>query len=717
MRDWHVTCWREFPESKIHQMNASKDNSSGISPGHEFLKYVAGKYETLLAVSESIASYRDISKLFHDLAQSLGHILQFDYLTVRLHDPERNVMRKQILETSSPVGTFVGDELPVEESLSGWVWQNQHPVLIGDVGQETRFPRSIQILWENGIKSCCCLPLTTVHRCLGAIILGSVHQQAYELSDLGFMEQVARQVAVAVDNALRHEESQALQAQLKHERDRLRLLIALNNTVVSNLDLHQLLQAIAASIRQVMQCDSVAVHLPDSESNQMRVHALDFPGSKGFLREESLIPMETSPAGRVFRTGQPWVGNPRDIAQFNHLHCLAEAEGFRFVCMMPLISRNRGLGVLSLGRIGDPAFTQDDVDFLTQVASQVAIAVENALEHREVTESRDRLAKQRLYLQEEIRTEHNFEEIIGESRALKRALKQVETVAPTDSTVLVLGETGTGKELIVRAVHHLSSRGDHPLVKVNCAAIPMGLLESELFGHEKGAFTGAIAQKIGRFELAHRGTLFLDEVGDIPLELQPKLLRVLQEQEFERLGSTKTIRVNARLVAATNADLHRMVAEKRFRSDLYYRLNVIPILIPPLRERPEDIPSLVRYFVQKYSRLRKKEIRSVPAEVMAALERYHWPGNIRELENIIERAVILSRGPDLRVSLDELKTPAEPAPHGANTLEEAERDHILKVLKETKWVVGGPSGAAARLGMNRTTLQFRMKKLNITRPK
>ncbi|MBI2999364.1 MAG: sigma 54-interacting transcriptional regulator [Deltaproteobacteria bacterium] len=664
-------------------MNASKDNSSGISPGHEFLKHVAAKYETLLAVSESIASHRDISQLFHGLAQRLGHVLQFDYLSVRLHDSERNVMRKQILETSSPVGTFVGDELPVGESLSGWVWQNQQPILIGDVGQETRFPCSIQILRENGIKSCCCLPLTTVHRCLGAIILGRVHQQAYEQTDLGFMEQVARQVAVAVDNALRHQESQALQAQLKHERDRLRLLIGLNNTVVSNLDLHQLLQAIAASIRQVMQCDSVAVYLPDSESNQMRVYALDFPGSKGFLQEESLIPMETSPAGRVFRTGEPLVGNAREIAQSIplHLHCLAEAEGFRSICMMPLISRNRGLGVLSLGRMGDPVFTQDDVDFLTQVASQVAIAVENALEHREVTESRDRLAEQRLYLQEEIRTEHNFEEIIGESRALKRVLRQVETVAPTDSTVLILGETGTGKELIARAVHHLSSRVDHPLVKVNCAAIPTGLLESELFGHEKGAFTGAIAQKIGRFELAHRGTLFLDEVGDIPLELQPKLLRVLQEQEFERLGSTKTIRVNARLVAATNADLHRMVAEKRFRSDLYYRLNVIPILIPPLRERPEDIPSLVRYFVQKYSRLRKKEIRSVPVDVMATFGKYHWPGNIRELENIIERAVILSRGPDLRVSLDELKPPAEPAPHGANTLEEAERDHILKVKK------------------------------------
>lgn len=706
-------------------MNASKDNSSDTSQvfgvdrqsgRRRHPESVSAGYQALLAVSESIASHRDLSELFHNLAQRLAHVLHFDYLSLRLHDPERDVMRKQILEALSPVGTFVGDELPIGESLSGWAWQNQEPVLIGDVGQETRFPRSMQILRENGIKSCCCLPLTTVHRCLGAIILGSVRHQAYELSDLGFMELVARQVAVAVDNALHYQDAQALQAQLQHERDRLRLLLGLNNRVVSNLNLRELLRAIAASIREVMQCDAVGVHLPETE-NQMRVYALDLPESKGFLQEGSLIPMETSPSGRVFRTGKLLVGNVREVAQSGalHLHCLAEAEGFGFICMMPLINRNRVLGVLALGRRGEPACSQDDVDFLTQVASQVAIAVENALQHQQVTELSNRLAQQRLYLQEEIRTEHNFEEIIGESQALKRVLRQVETVAPTDSTVLILGETGTGKELIARAVHHLSSRSDHTLVKVNCAAIPTGLLESELFGHEKGAFTGAIAQKIGRFELAHQGTLFLDEVGDIPLELQPKLLRVLQEQEFERLGSTKTIRVNVRLIAATNSDLGQMIAEKRFRSDLYYRLNVFPVSMPPLRERPGDIPLLVRYFVQKYSRLRKREIRSVPAEVMAALERYHWPGNIRELENFVERAVILSRGPELQVPLAELKPAPDFPKNAAKTLEEAEREHILRALHEAKWVIGGRSGAAARLGMQRTTLQYRMKKLGVTR--
>jgi formate hydrogenlyase transcriptional activator len=351
------------------------------------------------------------------------------------------------------------------------------------------------------------------------------------------------------------------------------------------------------------------------------------------------------------------------------------------------------------------------------VANQIAIAVENAIVFGQEVDRAKKLTEEKHFLEEEIKTVYNFEEIVGESAALKRILKLAETVAPTDSTVLILGETGTGKELIARAIHNLSARRERAFAKVNCAAIPTGLLESELFGHERGAFTGAIAQKIGRFELAHRGTLFLDEVGDIPLELQPKLLRVLQEQEFERLGSNKTIRVNVRLIAATNADLEQMVAEKRFRGDLYYRLNVFPILMPPLRERPEDIPLLVRYFTQKYGRLMKKEIRTVPADVLSALGKYHWPGNIRELENFIERAVILSPGSELRVSLAELKNAAAVPSNGATTLEAAEREHILRILKETNWIVGGPAGAAARLGMKRTTLQSRMKNLGIARSK
>jgi formate hydrogenlyase transcriptional activator len=349
----------------------------------------------------------------------------------------------------------------------------------------------------------------------------------------------------------------------------------------------------------------------------------------------------------------------------------------------------------------------------------VAVAVENALAFAEIEALKDKLHQEKVYLEEEVRTEHNFGEIIGESAALRRVLKEVETVAPIDSTVLIRGETGTGKDLVARALHALSPRRERTFVKLNCAAIPTGLLESELFGHEKGAFTGAIAQKIGRFELAHRGTLFLDEVGDVPPELQPKLLRVLQEQEFERLGSTRTVRVDVRLVAATNHDLGQMVQGGRFRSDLYYRLNVFPVVLPPVRERPEDIPRLVRHFTQRFARRMGRRIETIPAAVMDALVRYPWPGNVREMQNVIERAVILSPGPSLQIPPCDLQPAATLAqvPAGAAvTLADAEREHILGVLRETGWVLGGPKGAAASLGMKRSTLHWKMKKLGISRP-
>jgi formate hydrogenlyase transcriptional activator len=395
---------------------------------------------------------------------------------------------------------------------------------------------------------------------------------------------------------------------------------------------------------------------------------------------------------------------------------LLQAEGVRTMICVPLFSPNRILGTLNVGSLTDGDFSQADVDLLSQVAAQISIAVENALVFEEIAALKNKLAEEKLYLEDEIRSERNFEEIIGESPSLKKILKQVETVAPTESTVLLQGETGTGKELFARAIHNISARRERTLVKINCAAIPTGLLESELFGHERGAFTGAIAQKIGRFELADGGTLFLDEVGDIPPELQPKLLRVLQEQEFERLGGTRTIRVNIRLVAATNRDLVQMVAERQFRSDLFYRLNVFPIQIPPLRDRHEDIPVLVRYFAQKYARQMNKPVDSIPAETMAALTAYRWPGNIRELENLIERAVILSRGATLEVPLVELRESVNPENGASENLEVAEREHILRVLRDSGWVLAGPRGAAARLGVKRTTLQARITKLGIKHP-
>jgi len=523
-----------------------------------------------------------------------------------------------------------------------------------------------------------------------------------------------------------NKELNATQSELQYEKDRLKLLLDLNNSIVSNLELRDLLRDVSASVRRLMQCDSVGANLPDPETGELKLFALNFPGAKGFLREEMLRP-PGSLARRAFSTGEPvtfMVGDatlPTEDADF-------EREGLRSFCWLPLISRTRALGVLGLSRLEAIPFSQDDVRFLTQVASQVAIAVENALAYGEIAGLKDKLTQEKLYLEDEIRSNANFEQIVGTSPALQRVLKLVETVAPTNSTVLIYGETGTGKELIARAIHDLSSRNSKTFVRLNCAALPAGLLESELFGHEKGAFTGAIAQHIGRLELANQGTLFLDEVGEIPLELQPKLLRVLQEREFERLGSTRTFRTDVRLIAATNRNLAEMVQEQKFRSDLFFRLNVFPIELPPLRERPEDIPLLVRHFADEFSRRMNKTVETISSETMNALCQYRWPGNIRELQNVIERSVILSSGPSLTVPVAELRSRKMPAPANETTpakstrrtpvrsiLAEVDRNQVICALKEADGRIGGPGGAAARLGLKRTTFITRMKKLGIDR--
>jgi len=439
---------------------------------------------------------------------------------------------------------------------------------------------------------------------------------------------------------------------------------------------------------------------------------MDFPESKGFVREDSLHPIEGSVLGSVFKSGKPLVLGVMSEQMPPGEAPEARAEALESGCALPLISRGRTVGVLTLGSRVENSFSPEDVDFLVRAAGQVAIAVENGLAYREIAELKDKLAQEKLYLEDEIRGEIDFEGIVGQSSALRHVLNLVETVAPSDSTVLLLGETGTGKELIARAIHERSRRKERTLVKLNCAAIPTGLLESELFGHERGAFTGAISQKAGRLELADHGTLFLDEVGDIPIEIQPKLLRALQEREFERLGSSRTQKVDVRLVAATNRDLEKMMENREFRSDLYYRLNVFPIRIPPLRERPEDIPLLVRYFTQKYSRRMQKQIESIPAAAMRKLSSWHWPGNIRELENFIERSVILTPGTALQAPTAELSHNGRTAPV-ASARETNERDEIVRVLKVTSGRVAGPNGAAARMDIKRTTLISRMKKLGI----
>jgi len=672
------------------------------------------RYEALLRATAAIAACRDCESLERRFAGDLRSVIDFDYLNFVIFNEASCTAEWRLFESTVKSATISEADLSTHETTSGWVYEHQQLLVIGDWSQESRFLGLRKILSELNIGSSCTLPLTTAHRRFGVIEFGSSHLNAYPEEEVSFLSLVADHVALTIEGALNFEEAQRAQAELQSNHERLKLLLDLTNHIVSNLDLRDLLRAISASVRRVMKCDAVGVLLPNAKGSHLRVIAQDFPESKGYTKEETLIPVDDTPPGIAFRTGKPLAGKLQDFPSFD-----AEAmnpgknEGFKIACFAPLISRNHVLGLLGLGRIEESLFTQDDVDFVTQIASQVAVAVENALAYGEIADLKDRLAQEKLYLEDEIRGEMDFEGIVGQSMALRHVLQLVETVAPSDSTVLLLGETGTGKELIARAVHERSRRRDRTLVKLNCAAIPTGLLESELFGHEKGAFTGAVSQKVGRLELADKGTLFLDEVGDIPPELQPKLLRALQEREFERLGNSRTMKVDMRLVAATNRDLERMVANHEFRSDLYYRLNVFPIRIPPLRERPEDIPLLVRYFAQKYAQRMEKQIESIPAAAIKKLTQWHWPGNIRELENFIERAVILTRGAALEVPLTELKTDVPPPAPAAGTREWNEREEIMRVLKDAGGRVGGSDGAAARMGIKRTTLISRIKKLGI----
>ena len=495
------------------------------------------------------------------------------------------------------------------------------------------------------------------------------------------------------------------------------VMLQLSSALLSSVDIRKLLGAVSASIREVTPHDCATLCLYDASAGDLAVQFLSAEGID-VPRGELRVPVEGSPAGAAFRRREPLLlGHIPDPAfsssTVQHLLSLGMVSG----CWVPLIHRGEAIGAMAVASRAEAAFSAHDAEMLTQIASQVAVAVNNAISFRRMAELRDRLNQEKQYLESEINLEHSYEDIVGDSAGLRQVLQQIETVAPTDATVLIQGETGTGKELLARAIHRQSQRSERTFVKLNCAAIPAGLLESELFGHEKGAFTGAIARKIGRLELAHEGTLFLDEIGELPLDLQPKLLRALQEREIERLGDNRPISVNVRLIAATNRDLARMVAGYQFRSDLYYRLKVFPIFAPPLRERTSDIPILVRHFVARHSRRMGKNIEVIPGEIMEALVRWKWPGNIRELENFLERAVILTRGTVLHAPLAELETEDEqdePPPETA-TLHEAERDHILRALREAKGQIGGPDGAAARLGLKRTTLNSKIKKLRITR--
>jgi len=682
------------------------------------------KYVSLLSMALILNSHHDLDGLFLALKSELAKVIELDFIAVALVDPALQKVEWRTGRSGHGVqwSTVAGRR---EEMISRWVYEHQRPLVIPSLVKDGVSRDGSNDLTGDELRSAWAIPLTFAQKRIGSLLVGSKREGAYLRTDVGFLFSIASTVASAVNDALKFEAHRRAEADLRNEKERLRLLLEISSRVASTLEFKGLLRTVTAGVCRVMHCDAVAVHLPSRATSTLELIAIDTREGRESIDERVLHPNKRCVRHRpdeVFRSRKPMLLDATEVTSWSsdgECSVCSSASGkvVRSVCSLPLLCRGRVLGVLELVRESEPAFTQSEIDFMGQVADQIAIALENSLAHEQITALKNQLARESLCVGDERRNEHGFEEIIGRSAAIRAVLHKIETVAPTDSTVLICGETGTGKELVARAIHGRSQRHGNPFVKLNCAAIPTGLLESELFGHERGAFTGAIAQRIGRFELAHRGTAFLDEIGEVPLELQPKLLRVLQEREFERLGSARTLKTEARLIAATNRDLCQCVAEKVFRADLFYRLNVFPIHVPPLRDRREDIPILVRHFVQHYARKMEKTIDTIPSETMEALVRHRWPGNIRELQNLIEHSVIVTFGPVLKVPLAEIQASAAITPDGAKsrTLEEVERDLIVSTLKDTNWVQSGPAGAAARLGMSRSTLQSRMKRLGIVR--
>ena len=672
----------------------------------------------LLDVNNAIVSHLNLTELLKSISSRLGELMCNDSSFIALCNPDGTLQALGVdLGKLENVVFREGLRIPMQGTPEEQAIKTGRPVFIQSVSEFLQFPSPwVRYAVEHGIQSACINPLIAHGRTLGALGVVSLREKAFTPQDAELLEQISTQIAIAVENALNFQKSCDSEEVATRERDRSKLLLEINNALVSHLDLRELVNAISTCLQQVIPHECVGLAIYDADLGKMfaqAVSAVIDPMPEGIYYD-----LEGTTSGVTFRTGKPLYLPRPDYEAFPSpvTHGFFKS-GLKTLYSVPVSVHGRRIGAMSISSVREDAFSKENQELFQQIANQVAIAAANALAVRDLEALKDKLSQEKLYLEDEIRNELNFEEIIGQSPRLKEVLKLVETVAASDSTVLLLGETGTGKELIARAVHDHSRRKSRTFVKLNCAAIPTGLLESELFGHEKGAFTGAIGQKIGRLELADQGTLFLDEVGDIPVEIQPKLLRALQEREFERLGSVHTKRVNVRLVAATNRNLEKMIEERQFRSDLYYRLNVFPIHIPPLRERREDIPLLVRYFTEKFARQMQKRIESISAETMAGLQQWHWPGNVRELENLIERAVILSAGTTLQVPLPEMKPTLASAgiTFPTSVADDGDRDQIIRVLRETGGVLGGPNGAASRLGVKRTTLQYKIKKLGITR--
>jgi len=709
------------------------------------------------AVSQDLNLQQSISSI-------LGHLqswAQQSYVGLYLYDEEDQILRFYAKDPQFGNEVAPQGHAPLESSVAGRAFRTQKPEVL-DHRLLTALPfDSVRRGLQLGVRSLSMIPLNGAMGPVGVLKVASPADHAFSSRDIDLLVRMAAIVAPILESARAREALQersrraslptgadviaaldragpkdagmnlpivepseqrqleeslrSMTRKLHEEKNRQRILLQVANLLATNWDARQVFPKVSAYLRRVLRQEYAAFSVRDENSGFLVLQAIDFPLGKGLLSPVPDNPA-ASPEARTLLSRTPMIFTKNEIERFNSASTdQILAEGIKTMGCVPLQRPRGAFGVLALGSTREAAFQPDDLNLLNQVAAQLAIALENARAAQQIEELKNRLAEEKRYLEGEIRTQLNFEEIIGESPALKKILDKVATVAGSDATVLILGETGTGKELIARAIHRMSHHKGRAFIKVNCAAIPTGLLESELFGHEKGAFTGAISQKIGRMELADQGTLFLDEVGEIPLELQPKLLRVLQDHEFERLGGNRTIKINLRLIAATNRDLAKSMASHEFRSDLYYRLNVFPIRMPALRERREDIPLLVRHFVRKFALQMQRHIETIPTETMTALVDWPWPGNVRELENFIERSVILSEGTVLRVPVTELKSESQDVAAHDRTLENAERHHIIRVLRETGGQISGPSGAAHKLGLKRTTLQSMMQRLKITR--
>ncbi len=671
------------------------------------------RYRALLEINESIGAHRRFEDFFRELSRSLSRIISFEGMSISLYDTASRTSKLFLLETGSPTDFPVGQVFPLADSPGSVILETLQPLYIPDLEQETRFAGLRTILGRYGIRSYCVLPLATARSCLGGLHFGSIRPHAYTGEAIEFMRLTARQAAVVLESILNHEASAASQRELARERDHLSLLLRVSAAVADKLDTRELFAAISICLREALNVEYASLTLWDSENRCLRRHSLDFPGGAGFLQENAAIPVENTVVGEAFAKAAPIVASRAEIERMPaEISAGLLNEGLISLCAVPLVSRKQVLGTLNVASRREGAFSRADVKLLEEVAGQFAVALDNAFAYRHIERLNAKLAEEKLYLADEILSNYFLEEIIGNSAPLQKVLRQIEVVAPSDSTVLICGETGTGKELIARAVHNLSSRRQNTFVKVNCAAIPTGLLESELFGHEKGAFTDAKRSYRGLFAQSHQGTIFLDEIGDMSLSIQAKLLRVLQERRFYPLGSGKPLEVDMRVIVATNKDLEAEVKSGAFREDLFYRIHVIPIHLPPLRERKEDIPLLAEHFLKEFSRRMKKDMKGISAMAMQKLMLYDWPGNVRELENTIEHAVAVTRND---VISDEIILPAkdllaEPLKPFKEAVETFKRDYLVRLLEFTK---GNLSKAAELSGKYRADLYHLIRKHNI----